>query len=269
MASAEVVLDRVGHHEDPAGLAVPADRDRGATGCLGLARAPRCRARRRGAATSRPAASADRPARRARRRCPGRRGPRRWRSPRPRRARRPAPGRRRRSARAIGCSEASSSAPASRRISSASSPGPATTSARVIWPVVTVPVLSRTIVSTRAGLLQHLRALDQDAELGAPAGADHQRGRRGQPQRARAGDDQHRYGGGERGATSPRRYRPRSRGWRPTARSRPGRRHPRSGRPAAAPRPCRSGRPRPAGPSGRAGCPRRPGWRARRADRRR
>ena len=31
-----------------------------------------------------------------------------------------------------------------------------------------------------AGALQHLRALDEDAELGAAAGADHERGRRGQ-----------------------------------------------------------------------------------------
>ena len=49
-----------------------------------------------------------------------------------------------------------------------------------------------------AGGLQHLGALDQDAELGAPAGADQQRGRRGEAQRARAGDDQHGDRGGER-----------------------------------------------------------------------
>ena len=47
--------------------------------------------------------------------------------------------------------------------------------------------------------LQHLRALDQDAELGATTGAHQQRGRRGQTQRARAGDDQDRDGGGEGG----------------------------------------------------------------------
>ena len=46
-----------------------------------------------------------------------------------------------------------------------------------------------------AGRLEHLGALDQDAELGAAAGADQQRGRRGQPERARAGDDQHGDGG--------------------------------------------------------------------------
>ncbi len=48
-----------------------------------------------------------------------------------------------------------------------------------------------------AGRLQHLGALDQDAQLRAAPGADHQRGRRGQPQRARAGDDQHGDGRGE------------------------------------------------------------------------
>ena len=48
---------------------------------------------------------------------------------------------------AIGCSEASSTAPASRSTSSGSSPGAAATSARLIRPVVTVPVLSSTIVS--------------------------------------------------------------------------------------------------------------------------
>ncbi len=48
-----------------------------------------------------------------------------------------------------------------------------------------------------AGGLEDLRALDEDAELGAPAGADHQRGRRREPEGARAGDDQHRHRGGE------------------------------------------------------------------------
>ena len=51
-------------------------------------------------------------------------------------------------ARAIGCSEAFSSAPASRRTVSRSSPSAVITSSNVIWPVVTVPVLSSTIVST-------------------------------------------------------------------------------------------------------------------------
>jgi hypothetical protein len=59
-----------------------------------------------------------------------------------------------------------------------------------------------------AGLVQHhrvdlarrledFRALDQDAQLGAAAGADQQGGRRGQAERAGAGDDQDRDGGGE------------------------------------------------------------------------
>ena len=50
-----------------------------------------------------------------------------------------------------------------------------------------------------AGGFQDLRALDQDAQLRAAAGADQQRGRGGQPEGAGAGDDQHRDGGGERG----------------------------------------------------------------------
>ena len=60
----------------------------------------------------------------------------------------------------------------------------------------------------RAGLVEHdrvdpargledLGSLDQQAELRAAARADEQRGRRGEPERARAGDDQHRDGGGE------------------------------------------------------------------------
>jgi hypothetical protein len=44
----------------------------------------------------------------------------------------------------------------------------------------------------RTGGLQGLRAADQDAELGAAARADQQRRRRGQAQRAGAGDDEHR-----------------------------------------------------------------------------
>ncbi len=51
-------------------------------------------------------------------------------------------------ARAIGCSDASSTAPARRRTWSVSAPSSATTSTRVIRPVVSVPVLSRTTVST-------------------------------------------------------------------------------------------------------------------------
>ena len=62
----------------------------------------------------------------------------------------------------------------------------------LIRPSVTVPVLSSTTVSIRRTMLQHLRALDQDAQLRSPPGADQQRGRRGQPERTGTGDDQHR-----------------------------------------------------------------------------
>ena len=125
-------------------------------------------------------------ARRARRRRPGRRGPRGWRSPRRRAGRRRGRARRRRWPARSGARRR----PRARRRGAAPRRGPrpsaATTSTSVIWPVVTVPVLSSTIVSTRAGGLEHLGALDQDAELGAAAGADQQRGRRGQA-RARTG----------------------------------------------------------------------------------
>ena len=85
------------------------------------------------------------------------RGPRRWRArPSPRRwrsrstaGRSPASRAAVATARAIGCSEASSTAPASRSTSPSSSPSAATTSSSVISPVVTVPVLSSTTVSTR------------------------------------------------------------------------------------------------------------------------
>ena len=97
-----------------------------------------------------------------------------------------------------------------------------------------------------AGGLQDLRALDQDAQLGAAPGADQQRGRRGQAQGAGAGDDQYGDGGGERGRRAPRRCRARSRGCPGRGRSRSARRRRRSGRRAAGPRPCRSARPPPA-----------------------
>ena len=42
--------------------------------------------------------------------------------------------------------------------------------------------------------LERLGVANQDAELGAAAGADHDRHRRREPERARAGDDQHRDG---------------------------------------------------------------------------
>ena len=135
-----------------------------------------------------------------------------------------------------------------------SMPSAAITSSRVILPVVTVPVLSSTIGVDPAGGLQHLRALDQDAELRAAAGADQQRGRGGEAQGARAGDDQHRDGGGERGRGREPGAEPDREGGDGDARSRSARRPRRPGRRAAAPRPCRTGRPRPAWPSARAGC---------------
>ena len=90
------------------------------------------------------------------------------------------------------------SAPTSVRASSASTPSAGTTATNAIWPVVTVPVLSSTIGVDAPGRLEDLGALDEDAELGAPAGTDQQRGGCRQAERARAGDDQHRHRGGER-----------------------------------------------------------------------
>ena len=48
------------------------------------------------------------------------------------------------------------------------------------------------------GRLEHLGTLDEDPELCASTGADHERGGCGETERARAGDDQHGDGGGER-----------------------------------------------------------------------
>ena len=98
---------------------------------------------------------------------------------------------------AIGCSDAASTAPARRSTSARVAPFSSATSASSIFPSVTVPVLSRTIVVDPPRLLEHLRALDEDAELRAAAGSDHQRRRRREPHRARAGDDQDGDGGRE------------------------------------------------------------------------
>ena len=92
------------------------------------------------------------------------------------------------------------------------------------------------------GRLEHLGALDEDAELRAAAGADQQRGRRGQPERARAGDDQHGDGGGERGRGGLAAAEPEPEGGDGEG-DHDGHEHRRrSGRPAVAPAPCRSGR---------------------------
>ena len=66
-------------------------------------------------------------------------------------------------------------------------------------PVVTVPVLSRTTVSIWRVDSRTCGSLDEDAELGAAAGADEQGGRGGEAEGAGAGDDQHGDAGGERG----------------------------------------------------------------------
>ena len=120
-----------------------------------------------------------------------------------------------------------------------------------------------------AGGLEHLRALDQQAELGAAAGADHQRDRRRQAERARAGDDQHGDGGGERERRALARAEPeaeRGHGERDHDRDEDARRR---GRRAAGPAPCRSAPRSRAGRSGPARCRRRPWSRGRRAGRRR
>ena len=97
----------------------------------------------------------------------------------------------RRSPRRAGAREPTSAAAASRSSSSSVRPSAGRTPVTAGLPRVSVPVLSSTIVSIRARLLQRLAAADQDAVLGRLAGADHDRGRRGQAQRAGAGDDQH------------------------------------------------------------------------------
>ena len=99
---------------------------------------------------------------------------------------------------AIGCSEASSSAPASRSSSARSVPGRRTTSTSVMRPVVTVPVLSSTTVSTvrvdssTSGPLIRMpscapRPVPTSSAVGVAS-----------PERARARDDEHGDGGGER-----------------------------------------------------------------------
>ncbi len=100
----------------------------------------------------------------------------------------------------IGCSEPSSTAPASSSASRwAASPAPARgemmTAVTVMVPVVRVPVLSSTTVADPPGRLERAGALDQDAEFGAAADRGHQRGRGGQAERARAGDHEDGDGG--------------------------------------------------------------------------
>ena len=130
-------------------------------------------------------------------------------------------------------------------------------------PVVSVPVLSRTMAVSLWRVSQRLAALDEDAVLGALAGADHDRGRRGQAQGARAGDDEH----GHRSASRRARREGRARG--PTTarstkvaprrcRAPRARRRRRPRRRAAGSAPWSPAPPRRAGRSGRAPCPCRP-----------
>ena len=223
--------------------AVPADGDRGAA-AASAARAARRRAPA-GACTAPVAAQQRRAGRRRRRgprRRPRRRGPRGWRRTRRPGARRP-PRAARAIARAIGCSEASSSAPARRSASARSTPGgghdldeahPARRHGAGLVEHDRVDA---------AGGLEDLRPLDEQAELRAAAGADHQRGRRGEAERARAGDDQHGDGGGERERRALAGAEPEPERGDREARSRPARTRPRRGRRAAGPAPCRSARP--------------------------
>ena len=99
----------------------------------------------------------------------------------------------------MGCSEASSTAPAS----SSASFSPVARRGDHVGD-------AHGAVGQGAGLVQHHDpdpagrlerpgALDQDAELGAAADRRHQRGGRGQAERARAGDYEHRDGGAPRG----------------------------------------------------------------------
>ncbi len=100
-------------------------------------------------------------------------------------------------ARAIGCSDAASSAPAIRSSSPSATPSAGTIAGDAHPPARDGAGLVEHDRVDAAGRLQHLRALDQQPELGAAAGADEQGGRRREPERAGAGDDQHRDGGGE------------------------------------------------------------------------
>ena len=177
-------LDHVGDREHRRRLPVPG-RPRSPSG-RGAARLGR-RSQRGRECTARSASSAGRPtttvAARRRRPDPSPSGSR---SPRPA-GKGPSCAARAATARATGCSEASSRPrQASAR---ADRPRPPPRSTSVIRPVVTVPVLSRTTVSTRRGT-RGSPGPDQQAELRAPAGADHERGRRREPEGARARDDE-------------------------------------------------------------------------------
>ena len=191
-------FDGVGDDQDAAHGAVPADRDRGPPGGLGF-----------GAGGVEPVVEPLRPLLGQ----PGRRGRRRRRDRRRRRAR-PGPGWRRSPAPAAGRRAGRGRRRRSRRRSGARRRPrprrPARSSSLLVGALGGHDIDQCHLPGgDGAGLVQHdrvdpagglqdLRALDQDAQLRAAAGADQQRGRRGQPERARAGDDQHRDRGGER-----------------------------------------------------------------------
>ena len=80
----------------------------------------------------------------------------------------------------------------------------------------------------RPRLLEHLGALDQDAELGAAPRADHERRRRGEAERARARDDEHGDRRDHAGTQVVGQDRPSPRALRARRRSRAGRRQRRS-----------------------------------------
>ena len=73
-------------------------------------------------------------------------------------------------------------------------PPNAITSRNAGRPCVSVPVLSTISVSIGAQPLDRLGVAEQHARLRGPAGRDHDRHRRREPERAGAGDDQHRNG---------------------------------------------------------------------------
>ena len=152
-------------------------------------------------------------------------------------------------------------------LSSSSVPAVAWTAWRVIRPVVTVPVLSRTIVSTRRVVSRTSGPL-----IRMPSWAP-----RPVPTMRAVGVARPRAQGQamistataavKAAVTSDREAQPDAQGDQRDERGRPARTPRRSGRRAAGPPPCRSARPRRAWPSGPAGCRRRSGWPRRRAGR--
>ena len=90
---------------------------------------------------------------------------------------------------ASGCSLSPSAAATRRRTSSSSTPSAVATATTSGSPRVSVPVLSKHDGVERRGLLERHRVLEEDAALGAEAGADHDRRRGREAERVRAGDD--------------------------------------------------------------------------------